>query len=345
MGACFSAYDEYEADANRGNALAAMLKVEGFDVIIICCGTSHQAAFWQARLERGRGVIVPRDATVLCVHEDWPGGAGNGLGTLYAWTKAAKLAEDKGDSELASKLASGSISAALYHTAGKGTRLAPLPGAENNNKPGVKLPATAPLGVDGAVVPLTILESVVKSTGIYASSRKGRLSVFWGDQVFVPTKSYEYDAKRAHADILCMLAPMPSASEWAAKGLEKYGLVAVAKNGFDAASFHETASPSTRESHDDNVTRRRGLPGREGRPRDGPPDDEGARLRQAGRHVFRILLADRGFTLGTTHGVLVRTRQEKRPARQRPALVDADDVRSRRPGVLWCVHFIQTTRI
>ena len=76
MGACFSAYAEYEADANRGNALAAMLKVEGFDVIIICCGTSHQAAFWQARLERGRGVIVPQDATVLCVHEDWPGGAG-----------------------------------------------------------------------------------------------------------------------------------------------------------------------------------------------------------------------------------------------------------------------------
>ena len=242
MGACFSAYDEYEADANRGNALAAMLKVEGFDVIIVCCGTSHQAAFWQARLERGRGVIVPQDATVLCVHEDWPGGAGNGLGTLYAWTKAAKLAEDKGDAELASKLASGSISAALYHTAGKGTRLAPLPGAENNNKPGVKLPATAPLGVDGAVVPLTILESVVKSTGIYASSRKGRLSVFWGDQVFVPTKSYEYDAKRAHADILCMLAPMPSASEWAAKGLEKYGLVAVAKNGLGAASYRVPGS-------------------------------------------------------------------------------------------------------
>jgi len=247
MGACFSAYDEYEADANRGNALAAMLKVEGFDVIIICCGTSHQAAFWQARLERGRGVIVPKDATVLCVHEDWPGGAGNGLGTLYAWTKAAKLAEDKGDSQLASKLASGSISAALYHTAGKGTRLAPLPGAENNNKPGVKLPATAPLGVDGAVVPLTILESVVKSTGIYASSRKGRLSVFWGDQVFVPTKSYDYDSKRAHADILCMLAPMPSAAEWAAKGLEKYGLVAVAKNGLMRRLCDHTRVHASRE--------------------------------------------------------------------------------------------------
>ena len=147
-----------------------------------------------------------------------------------------KLAEDKGDSELASKLASGSISAALYHTAGKGTRLAPLPGAENNNKPGVKLPATAPLGVDGAVVPLTILRKCGEVDGHLRVVSQGRLSVFWGDQVFVPTKSYEYDAKRAHADILCMLAPMPSAAEWAAKGLEKYGLVAVAKNGFDAAS-------------------------------------------------------------------------------------------------------------
>lgn len=60
-------------------------------------------------------------------------------------------------------------------------RLAPLPGAENNNKPGVKLPVC--LTVDGARVPLTILEAVCKQTGVYASSRKGRLSVFWGDQV------------------------------------------------------------------------------------------------------------------------------------------------------------------
>ena len=29
------------------------------------------------------------------------------------------------------------MSVAIYHTAGKGTRLAPLPGAENNNKPGL----------------------------------------------------------------------------------------------------------------------------------------------------------------------------------------------------------------
>jgi hypothetical protein len=65
-----------------------------------------------------------------------------------------------------------------------GSRLAPLPGAENNNKPGVKLPAS--LTVDGASVPLTILEAVIKQTGVYASSRKGRLSVYWGDQVRAP---------------------------------------------------------------------------------------------------------------------------------------------------------------
>jgi len=60
------------------------------------------------------------------------------------------------------------------------TRLAPLPGGENNNKPGVKLPAT--LTVGGERVPLTILEAVLKQTGVYAPMRKGRLSVFWGDQ-------------------------------------------------------------------------------------------------------------------------------------------------------------------
>ena len=65
-----------------------------------------------------------------------------------------------------------------FHTAGKGTRLAPLPGSENNNKPGVKLPVTVAEGQ-----PVSILESVIQQTGIYAASRKGRLSVFWGDQV------------------------------------------------------------------------------------------------------------------------------------------------------------------
>ncbi|KAJ8599959.1 hypothetical protein CTAYLR_002845 [Chrysophaeum taylorii] len=212
----------------RRSALERMLRVEGFSVVIVCTGTEWQAKFWQARLERGKGYVIPATSDVVCVHEDWTtGGAGNGLGTLYAMRKAAAAYEG----DLLGKLLSGEISVAVYHTAGKGTRLAPLPGAENNNKPGVKLPASAPVGEGGARVPLTILESVVKQTGVYAASRAGRASVFWGDQIFVPTLDTAYDAARAHADILCMLAPMPDARTWSEKGLEKYGLVAVSASG------------------------------------------------------------------------------------------------------------------
>ena len=90
--------------ANRRQSLNAMLRVEGFDVVVVCTGTEHQASFWQARLERGGSTIVPKGATVLCVHEDWNGGAGNGLGTLYAWRKACALAKAKGRGDLAAGL-------------------------------------------------------------------------------------------------------------------------------------------------------------------------------------------------------------------------------------------------
>lgn len=75
---------------------------------------------------------------VLAVSEDWSAsGAGNGLGTLYAFQKACGVAAEKYGVDLKKELGEGKISAALYHTAGKGTRLAPLPASENNNKPGV----------------------------------------------------------------------------------------------------------------------------------------------------------------------------------------------------------------
>ena len=75
---------------------------------------------------------------VLAVSEDWsPSGAGNGLGTLYAFQKACRVAQEKFGVDIGSDLKGGKISAALFHTAGKGTRLAPLPASENNNKPGV----------------------------------------------------------------------------------------------------------------------------------------------------------------------------------------------------------------
>ena len=150
------------------------------------------------------------------------------LGTLYAYQKAAALGKQQHGVDLDAGLKDGSLSVALYHTAGKGTRLAPLPGAENNNKPGVKLAATVQIA--GESVPMTILEGVVKQTGCYGKSRKGRLSVFWGDQIFIPSTSVVY-TPGYHADILCSRGPMMSAEEWATKGMDKYGLIVLTESG------------------------------------------------------------------------------------------------------------------
>ncbi len=65
--------------------IAQMNAVEnGFDVVIVCTSSLGRELFWQERLEAVRGqVLPPGSAAVLVVHEDWAGGAGNGLATLY----------------------------------------------------------------------------------------------------------------------------------------------------------------------------------------------------------------------------------------------------------------------
>lgn len=203
-----------------------------YDITIICTTDDHQAAYWMDRLSSGvcKGAgnsdSDSKFPMVLAVSEDWgAGGAGNGLGTLYAWQKACALATSKHGVDLQEALQQGSVSAALFHTAGKGTRMAPLPASENNNKPGVKLPFPNRMA-DGKLDSLTVLEAVVKQTGIYAKSRAGRLSVFWGDQVFLPTAEFNYKPKH-HVDILCTLSDQRvTAEEWKAQGLEKYGVIA-----------------------------------------------------------------------------------------------------------------------
>ncbi|KAI9905605.1 hypothetical protein PsorP6_014411 [Peronosclerospora sorghi] len=171
--------------------------LDGYDVIVICTSTAHQTVYWQDRLMATRGSISPLRAKLIAVYEDWKGGAGNGLGTLYDYTEAVKVGTALYGINIPALFAAGSISVALYDTAGKGTRLAPLPGSENNNKSGVKLPAMVKL--KEKYVPMTILEAVVKQTGVYASSRRGRLSVFWGDQVFIPSANVKYEVKHQHS--------------------------------------------------------------------------------------------------------------------------------------------------
>ncbi|HAR66922.1 MAG TPA: hypothetical protein DCR55_12005 [Lentisphaeria bacterium] len=202
--------------------LSAAQYNRGMDIVIISTTSAMQEVYWQQRLEASKGQIANRSGLILAVHEDWPGGAGNGLGTLYCLQKAVERAKSTGV-DLLQRLRDGA-SLAIYHTAGKGTRLAPLPAAENNNKPAVKLPGM--LHIDGAQRPITILESVIRQTSVYAPARAGYVSVFWGDQIFIPTTDPARQP-RAHVEILCQLSSFPSEQEWQTRGLQNYGLIAV----------------------------------------------------------------------------------------------------------------------
>jgi len=247
---------------NLKSAVSAMNDVGNnnglYDVTIVCTTDDHQANFWMSKLSEGvcKNRETEKNDTqfpmVLAVSEDWSdGGAGNGLGTLYAFEKAVRLAKKQTNDaiDLNTMLINNEISVALYHTAGKGTRLAPLPASENNNKPGVKLPFCHQVK-EGVYEPLTILEAVVKQTGIYASSRKGRLSVYWGDQVFVPSSSFKYTPKH-HIDILCTLLgdTAPTEQEWNDQGLDKYGVIAVMNNNDDTTGKPSEAAQVEKVSH------------------------------------------------------------------------------------------------
>ncbi len=219
----------------------------GMDVVIVSTTSRHDEDYWQERLDATRGQICKEGAITVAVEEDWTGGAGNGLGTLYAVLKArAKCGRLHGVDLL--EILSAGAAVGLYHTAGKGTRLAPLPASEGNNKPAVQLPGL--LAVEDRTEALTILEATIKQTAIYAPSRKGRLSVFWGDQVFIPSRSATYTPTH-HADIMVKLKtspddtgispecvdpltdeplPLPDAATWEAEGLHRYGLIAIDSN-------------------------------------------------------------------------------------------------------------------
>lgn len=99
---------------------------------------------------------------------------------------------------------------------------------------------------DGSFEPLTVLEAVVKQTGVYAPSRLGRISVYWGDQVFIPNVAFNYTPTH-HADIMCTLLgdTAPTAEEWAAQGLDKYGVIAVLKGEEGNAAQVEKVSHAT----------------------------------------------------------------------------------------------------
>ncbi len=194
---------------------------QGFDAVIVVSSSKSQAEYWQERLESSRGTVTPRQTQVISVEEDWPGGAGQLLGTLYAWSKANRIVD-------LNRIISGNGTVAMYHTAGKGTRMAPLPAAESNNKSAIKLPRM--IDIDGSKTALTVLEAVIFQTGIFAPSRKGRLCVFWGDQVFIPSNPVDFDGEH-HAEILDIRSKIPASEDEWGRDWQSYGLIIPAANG------------------------------------------------------------------------------------------------------------------
>jgi hypothetical protein len=199
----------------------------GFDVVLVTANSAAQAIWWQHRLEAGRGSLLAPHARVFAIHEEWNGGAGNGLGTLNALMVADARARRGGSPGLLRDLEAGAR-VGLYHAAGAGTRLAPLPACECADKSAVKLPAL--VDIAGRRVPMTILEAVVRQTAPYASTRPGRLSVFFADQVFVPSCPMAY-TPRHHVDILASFIPLPDVDAWRAQRLSEYGLVGADARG------------------------------------------------------------------------------------------------------------------
>lgn len=242
----------------------------GFDWIIVVSSNEEQARFWQERLECLRGQVIGKNTKIISQSEDWPDGAGpvrssadrrlmvsssdkhrkeetsNGagklLGTLYAWEKASKL------KNLAKELKNGK-KIAIYHTAGPGKRIAPLSLTEEGGKAAIRLPKLVKIGpvrdsgarekkqsgqisngVNHRRDFLTILEAVILSTQIFAPSREGRLCVFWGDQIMVPSKEPDFGAN-SHVEIFGIREKSPRSQKIWEKEWQHYGVLIPGREG------------------------------------------------------------------------------------------------------------------
>lgn len=163
----------------------AIERDEGFDVIVVVSSNGN-SRYWEWRLSATREGILSKKTKIICTEEDWDGGAGQLLGTIYALEKANEIINLK-------RLLKNGGTVAIYHTAGYGKRMAPLCGTEGNNKPAVKLPK--PIKFEGGETLLNMLEAVLLSTQAYAKSREGRVCVFWGDQIIIPSRTVRRETR------------------------------------------------------------------------------------------------------------------------------------------------------
>jgi hypothetical protein len=165
------------------------------DIIIATTNTKRQEDYWHKRLRLLRGVICNSNAFVIVVHEDWPQGAGTGLGTLFAYHKAQEKAKYMYRTDLYEMQRNGA-SVAIFHNSGVDKKLYPILASELNSKSDIKLPGK----LDNRR--LTLLEAVIAQTNRPTFHPKGRLTAYWGDKILIPRKQFAIPGSH-HIEVLC----------------------------------------------------------------------------------------------------------------------------------------------
>lgn len=186
----------------------------GFDWIIVVANSSSAAAAWRELLKQRRGEVIPERARLIVMEEEKR--RGNGLGALLALQTLCE--QEKGPSLFAALEEGAAI--ALYQAAGSGGRLHPITQWEGGEKCRMVLPTLSSSGT-----PLTLLEVVIRQTAPLAPSLRGRISIFWTDQLFGLQESLPPPTAPV---ALFSQPPIPaplSKETWKAKGLEHYGLL------------------------------------------------------------------------------------------------------------------------
>jgi len=195
-------------DAAFKENIAAMHDAShAMDVIIIVTSNERQCNEWESRIKKA----FPYVQEVIAVCEDWPGGAGNGLGTLYAFKKA----EEKINRHSLLDMLSKGASIFLYHTAGIGKRLWPLTGVHHGDKSAIIIPSPENT---------TLLEQIIIQSSIFSKRNAGRLSVFWGDQLFIPAAPIN-EKPQSHVEIIGRRISTVDRANWERKKLKDYGLL------------------------------------------------------------------------------------------------------------------------
>ncbi|MEC7839697.1 MAG: hypothetical protein VX777_06630 [Chlamydiota bacterium] len=187
------------------------------DIIIITTNTESQSSYWQSFFEENN---KNQERLYIVLNEDWPGGADNGLGSLYAYKQAYERALTQHQLDLMQVIENGGR-VSLLHCAGMGKRLYPLTASEYNNKSAIKVPS--------GECEKSILELVLEQTMRQTDTLKGRFSVFWGDQIFQASEALILPS--SHVEVLSKVSAFPTEEEWNDKNLSSYGLIILNSDG------------------------------------------------------------------------------------------------------------------